>query len=105
MLRCTQHTKPNISYIYGWTSDDDKFVPGYGDKISPCPEIWTLPTFGSNRESKTWIKSRYHFTDRGLEKFIDNFLFQSLVYIYIIFIPFHFVSFGSIYSTINARIY
>lgn len=80
VIRCHQHPTPNLSYVYGWTCDDDKFTPEYGDKIKNGVELWTLVAFGSKRDSRSIIKSRYHLSDRALERFTDHFFIQSLVF-------------------------
>lgn len=84
-LRCFAHPPPNVSYIYGWTCDEDKFVPGFGDKIDPLYEIWTLIPFGTQEYNcrgnnfRSLLKCRYHFTDIALEAFTDHFMLASLV--------------------------
>ena len=84
-LRCCMHPAPNISYIYGWTNDDDKFIPGYGDEIINGVEIWTLIPFGTQQSNerginfRTWQKSRYHVTFPALEAFFQHFTINSLV--------------------------
>lgn len=108
VLRCCHHPEPNISYIYGWKNEDDKFIPGHGDKFHNAVEIWTLVKFGDDKDTKrdtakSWLKQRYHVSDSFLEAFTDHFMILSLVlecpYIighktYILFI----------HSTINAGI-
>ena len=82
-IKCCIHPKPNVSYIYGWTNEYDKFVPGIGDEIVNFQEIWTLIAWqkanhSSNKSNfRNWNKARYHFSDIALESFTDNFIVQS----------------------------
>ena len=85
VIRCYIHPEPNISYIYGWTNDDDKFIAGYGDEIINGVEIWTLIPFGTQPKDKRGLsyrikqKQRYHFTFAALEAFFQHFTVNSLV--------------------------
>ena len=84
-IRCYIHPEPNVSYIYGWTDEYDKFIPGYGDEIINGVEIWTLIPFGTQPTNdrgisfRTWQKCRYHFTFPALEAFVQHFTVNSLV--------------------------
>ena len=80
VLRCVWHTTNNISKIYGWKDDGDKFIKGSNDIINNYYRMWTLiPWNAAPRGWKSWDKQRYHFSDSALEQFIDNFVFESLV--------------------------
>ena len=78
IIKCTYHSK--LSKIYGWTSNDDKFIPGHGDEIVNFFDIWTLIKF--NNQDKNWRCNniqRYHFSDLALEGFTDHFIVSSYV--------------------------
>ena len=78
VLKCLFHAENNVSKIYGWKSDKDKFIKGDNDTIINYYEMWTLIPWQTNiRSSHSWLKQRYHFSDLALEAFMDNFLIES----------------------------
>ena len=78
ILQCVFHSSNNISKIYGWTNNDNKFIPGPNDQIINLYKMWTLIPWGTNmRSSTSWMKQRYHFSDLALEAFVDNFISES----------------------------
>ena len=80
VLRCCFHRTNNISKIYGWRNNSEKFVKGNNDIIINYYPVWTLiPWNAKPRSYMGWNKQRYHFSDSALEQLIDNFVLQSLV--------------------------
>ena len=84
ILKCVFHTTNNISKIYGWKNNENKFIKGNNDIIINFYPMWTLIPWQTNiRNSTGWMKQRYHFSDLALEAFIDNFVLESLIYFYL----------------------
>ena len=78
ILKCCWHKENNISKIYGWKDESEKFIKGDGDVIINYYQFWTLVPWGTKlRNGSSWMKQRYHFSDSTLEAFIDNFVVES----------------------------
>ena len=80
VLKCCFHKTNNVSRIYGWKSESDKFIKGKNDIIINYYQMWTLiPWTAKPRSYFGWNKQRYHYSDSALEQLVDNFVLESLV--------------------------
>ena len=85
VLCCGYHKQNNISKIYGWKSDKEKYVKGLGDVVVNYYPMWTMIPFGTPPKSaRNWWKSRYHFSDLALEKLTDYIILHSLAFVCLI---------------------
>lgn len=84
IMQCCYHRRNNISKVYGYRNDDERFIKGNDDVVINYYPIWSCVKWGTPEKCvRNWWKARYHFSDMALEEFTDHFLLQSYV-IYII---------------------